>query len=136
MVEYAYRYDDRCVSNGVDEWDNPYPGHSIKIYLSKYIVLKHTPKGFWIEYWGNPNGKKFILTNARKRFACLTLEEAKESFLARKNRQRRILAAQIADVETAIRKIETRYKHDRSNTNGARSAPRHEKENPSRIQSE
>jgi hypothetical protein len=55
--------------------------------------------GVQLDFYGE---KKFVLKDARKRFACPTPEEAMESFIARKKRQRGILKAQLVHVEEAI----------------------------------
>jgi hypothetical protein len=44
---------------------------------------------------------KFINLKARKQYACRTKEEAYTSYLARKNRQIRILRGQLAKAVTA-----------------------------------
>lgn len=83
-----YRYVDRLTTYGVN------------VYCYEYEVIKQTPKGVWIETLvGN---KRFVKTEARKRFACPTKEEALESFKARKTRQARILKAQLRNVEMAL----------------------------------
>lgn len=83
--EVYYRYEDRRYAGPCDEWGDPIPGsgHS-DIHLRTYEVLKHTPKGVWLRFRYD---KKFVLASANKRFACATIEEAAESFIARKKRQ-------------------------------------------------
>jgi len=76
---YAYRYVDGMVSAGVDEWDNPLGPGTVEVYLYKYRILSETPKGFWIEY-PNFKGKRFVLNEARKKYAHLTIEAAKICF--------------------------------------------------------
>ena len=73
----------------------------ISLTLYSYPVTKQTPCGVWLEllYGG---GKRFVLTSARKRFACPTKEEALESFKARKRRQVRILRARLDEAERAL----------------------------------
>lgn len=55
-------------------------------------VTKTTPKGVWL-------GDRFVLRDVRKRFACPTLHEALESFVARKDRQIRILSNQLSSAQ-------------------------------------
>lgn len=83
--EKVYRYAD---SGGV-------------VYLDTYKILRHTPKGFWVEI---PYGEKpkFVQNDATKKFAHTTLEKAKESFLARKAMQYKHLMRQVQNVEAAI----------------------------------
>lgn len=59
-----------------------------------FEVIKTTPKGVWI-------AGRFCLRDARKRFACPTLHEAIESFVARKDRQIKILSNQLASAQKA-----------------------------------
>lgn len=80
MTEYWYRYEDPESSND-------------PIYLSRYEVLKRTEKGVWINHYSTKHGK-FILNDSHKQFACPTIEEAKVSYIKRKERQVKILAAQ------------------------------------------
>lgn len=98
-----YRYEDRRVCSiaygGDAEWNNSY----CEIYLHEYEVLKETPKGVWINRYGTP---RFVLLNARKRFACPSKEEAKQSFLARKQAHLRHLNRKIANVNEAIDKMQ------------------------------
>ena len=58
------------------------------IRLEEFEVIKHTPCGVWIKLWGDK--KKFILNDTHKKWACPTLELAKESFIKRKEKQYRI----------------------------------------------
>jgi len=102
--EYLYRYEDATYSGGFDEYGDYIPGSSIlKVELREYGIIKRTPKGAWIDYYGD---KKFVLLTARKKFACNTIEEAKESFVARKNRQLQILEAQLNKCKSALRIID------------------------------
>lgn len=98
--EQYYRYVDGRYSNGVDEYGNVIPGPGQPyIHCHSFIVVKHTPKGVWIEEFGR---KRFILSTANKRFALPNKEEAMISFLARKRRQLTILKAQVSHVEQVI----------------------------------
>lgn len=89
-VEHWYRFEDR-------------PGDPPYIYLSKFKVVKHTPKGVWVEFGFYKD--KFIRKDAHKHFACATIEEAKKSFIARKSRQLCILEHQIDDVRWVLAKV-------------------------------
>ena len=57
-----------------------------------YPVTKRTPCGAWIE-------GRFVNLQANKRFACNTIEEAVESFVARRQRQIRILKKKLQYAE-------------------------------------
>lgn len=93
-----YRYDDVSSSSGcVDEYGEWVRGTSYTtVVLTTYAVVKKTPKGAWLV-----NGK-FVLDGPGKRGAHATKELALESFVARKERQRRILKAQLSRIETAL----------------------------------
>lgn len=104
MIEFWYRYEDKAYAAPLDEFDNPIGSSSLEIELRKYLVLSHTPKGAWIDL-GFMQGKKFVRKDARKRFACSTREEAKESFIARKGRQIRIHQATVDRAKRAIARI-------------------------------
>lgn len=97
MTTYWYRYED--VRHAiVDEWDNVESTYTA-VYLHKYPLLKETPKGGWIDIYGT---RKFVLLTARKKFAVPTIEQAKESFIARKNAQIRHNQKRIDDAKQAI----------------------------------
>lgn len=74
-------------------------GHVVQCTV--FRVLKHTPRGCWIR---DPYDykRRFILNDARKRFAYPTEELAKESFLARKECQLGILESQIKNIKHAV----------------------------------
>lgn len=90
----AYRYEDIRYA-GTDEGDRGY----MRIELSEFDVLKTTPKGFWINAW---TGKRFVRNEGKKRFACLSKSDAMTSFNARKQRQKSIYEARLADCVEAI----------------------------------
>lgn len=74
----------------------------IDIYLRRVPVLKATPKGNWIDDHGH---HRFVLTDASKRWACPTVEEAWTSFQKRKARHLAILTGQhnhVAAIHAAI----------------------------------
>lgn len=70
------------------------------LYLDKYLVLKHTPCGVWIEDY--PGHKKFVRKDAKKQWACDTIEKALESFYARKRRQIQILKDKLQKAELEL----------------------------------
>lgn len=99
MKEYLYRYQDWQASGGVDEWGYSLGPSKTYVSLMTFRIIRTTPKGVWINYGCT---EKFVKLDARKRFACPTKEEALESFLARKQRQKRILSSQLQNVVSAI----------------------------------
>jgi hypothetical protein len=106
--KYYFRLDSSRVSDGVDEWDNPVgPGH-VEIYVSKFLIIKETPKGVWISIFCGE--KKFVLSDPKgKRYAYATLEDAKKSFALRKKRYIQILSGRIRDAEEALYRLETKF---------------------------
>jgi len=101
--ETWYRFVDMRHAN-VDEWDNHTHTYTA-VYLQRFKVIKHTPKGVWLQMFFQ---KRFVLNGARKKFACPTIEEAKESFRARKRAQIRILSSKIANAKEAMYLIDNR----------------------------
>lgn len=94
-----YRFDDYGVSHGSEE----YGFYSTReVTLREFRVIKETPKGAWIEttFCGD---KRFVLRDARKQYACATVEQARQSFMARKNRQIKILTKQLRNAEEALK---------------------------------
>ena len=102
MSEVWYRYTDHMVSAGVDEWGDSIGPGRVEVCLSKFRVLKHTTKGVWLDVYGQG---RFVLNYSRKRYAHATVEEARESFIKRKERQIGIYSARIGQAEAAIRRV-------------------------------
>lgn len=102
MTTFLYRFDGVRYSAGVDEWGDPLPYKGRReIRCSAYPIIKRTMKGAWI-YTYDGGGKKFVNLTARKQFACLTKQLALESFIARKQRQIKILNSQLDDAKTFL----------------------------------
>ncbi len=100
-IEYWYRFEDFGTAPPLDEFERPIDEGGIIIHLRKLRVTKHTPKGVRLYLWHDES--KFVLAGARKRFACPTIEEAKESFLARKKKQLSIIEHQASYVRAVIK---------------------------------
>ena len=77
----------RCTTDfraATDEWDNVYICGPY-MYLKKYEVVRHTPKGVWIRVpFG---GEKFILGKALRQFAVPTKEIAMRDEIERRKRE-------------------------------------------------
>jgi len=101
--EVWYRYNDMVYAE-IDEWGEAYGRGRIEVNLYEYKVIKKTPKGVWLDNYGF---KKFVLKDARKRFACPTKQEALESFIARKKKQLKILKAQMDRAMVALHQVES-----------------------------
>jgi len=78
-----------------------YPDYqSICLRLVTFNFVKETPKGYRISVYGGKT--KWIPKESHKRYAFPTEKEARKSFIARKERQLRLLNWQILDVEQAL----------------------------------
>lgn len=115
--EVWYRIEEKRYAASLDEFERPMGRGSLKLICYTYLVTKHTPKGVWLKagmfsdtgsyaFGGKP---RFVRREANKRFACPTRKEAYESFMARKKRQIRILAARLCDAEEALAKAQKEH---------------------------
>lgn len=103
MEEPWYRLNDVHTAGPINgDGDFIGPG-SVHIGIQRFPVIRHTLKGVWLEFYGK---KKFVLTDAKKHFACATYKEARASYRARKVRHRSILKAQLKSVETLLTMLE------------------------------
>jgi len=93
----AYRYVDTLYSRGDGDFD--YSTY-VDVYLLEYDVVKETLKGIWIQ--DILGRRRFVNLNSRKKFACLSKEDALISFKARKERQIRILESQLKLAKEAL----------------------------------
>jgi len=93
MLNVYYRYEAAFYERG-----------GIEITLVEIPIIKTTPRGVWIG-WGT-GWKKFILNDAKKKWAHPTKEAALESFKCRKRRQIAILQHQINVAELALHAVE------------------------------
>ena len=78
-----------------DERFYPLSKPRVSIFYESFPVIRRTPKGVWLQLPGYYGDKRFVLRDARKRFACPTKEEALESLHARTKRRVLILGAQL-----------------------------------------
>ena len=72
----------------------------VVVHEQKWYVVRYTPKGVWLRFCSFTT-PRFVLKDARKRFACPTLEEAYKSFFARKRKHKSIYRNRIATIEAA-----------------------------------
>lgn len=75
---------------------------AFSVLLWEYAIVRKTPQGVWINAHGS---EKFVLTDARKHWACETPEAAATSFFARKARQIKILKGQLAYAEASVDRL-------------------------------
>lgn len=94
------RYDSHLVSSGIDEYGVRWEDPTVEVRLHRYYVTKETPKGVWLDVYGT---RKFVLRDARKRWACPTQKEALASFTRRKQRQVGVLEYQLGHAKEALR---------------------------------
>lgn len=103
-----YRYTSRIESCGYFDADGDWIGSRseirVVVRLEVFREIRKTPRGAWIEVPLQRHGKKFVLDHGRKRYAWPTQELAWESFVARKQKQIRLLSRQVAAAEAAIEK--------------------------------
>lgn len=105
MPEVLYRYEDKLRSvGGFDvHGDYEHAYYDVDLIFREYLIEKHTKCGVWINMPFYPYKKRFINLTAKKKFACLTKQEALESFIKRKIRQIKILKQQLSGAEKAYR---------------------------------
>lgn len=94
-----FRFEDGKTAPSLDEWERPCGDGESYVHMHSFRVIKETPCGVWLDSFG---GRRFVLRDARKRFACPTKEDALASFRARKEKQLRILKKRIRHVERCL----------------------------------
>lgn len=94
-----YRYEDVRYAPPLDEWDEPAGDGRLEVMLYTFRVVKETSKGVRLDTG------RFVLKEARKRYACPSEAEARESFIARKTRQIKILRKQLESAEQALARL-------------------------------
>lgn len=100
-----YRYQDEPIATGYfDEYgDYHSSGYGgVAIYLRVFTVKRETPCGVWLADECGVSLNRWVSKTSRKKYAFPTKEEAWESFIARKTKQRRLLFAQLQRVEALL----------------------------------
>lgn len=97
-----YRIVDGRYAAMLDEFERPVGRGQPYTTVWEFEVERDTPKGVWLRSVPPFGAPRFVLRDARKRYACPTIEEAWESFRARKTKQLAHLRRQIAHVEAVI----------------------------------
>lgn len=77
---------------------------AINFHYSEYRVIKETPKGYWL--YISYNKKRFMVKNAKARFAAPSKEAALSDFLHRARRSIAIQTFYINFTKLAIKKAE------------------------------
>lgn len=101
-LDVWWRVEARSYSIVIDAEREEYGSTRPRLEAQWFEVVKTTPKGVWI-------AGRFCLRDARKRFACPTLHEAIESFVARKDRQIRILSNQLSAAQDVRQQAATYF---------------------------
>ena len=85
---FLYRFEDHTYAQRIDPFDDFDDNWTSVTYLelNAYNIRSKTPCGYTI-YADNSVGWRFINMNATKKFALPTVNEALESYIARKKRQ-------------------------------------------------
>lgn len=110
-LTHLFRYENGRHAPPLDEFGDFGTGlGTAYLRLDRYRILKKTPKGYWIH--GPGSKPKFVLTNAKKRFACTSIEEAAISFRARKERQALIHESRARTARDAIKMVEAQMRRD------------------------
>lgn len=79
----------------------------VTVFIDAYRVIRVTTKGVRIKCGGDDNrDTRFILRDARKRWACPTKHEAIESLEARTERRIKILNAQLNSAKVLLQALE------------------------------
>lgn len=111
-----YRATETTTGTGyVDEWGDWHRtgDSSVTILIEELEVLKVTPKGVWLKVDSYDihgmvyRDRRFVLKECRKRYACPTIKEALDSFVARKERQAGIYEARARTARRAIKLART-----------------------------
>lgn len=75
----------------------------VSLFCDHFQTIKETPKGWWIEYWGDKGQtRKWVAKTGKKRFAYPTKELALESFVARKQHMIAKLEYSLGMTKTAL----------------------------------
>lgn len=107
---FLYRFEDKQYASinpykyewgNDDDWDI-----TLQVNLRAFLVRSVTKCGHTI--WLDHRQWRFVNQTSVKRFACPDIDEAVESFKARKNRQIGIYQARIARAKDALRLVETK----------------------------
>ncbi len=99
-----FRYTEILVGEGyTDQWgEYVSTGSHVKLQLREFQVIKVTPRGARIDDYSQ--GGRFISRDWNKQWASPTIEQARQSFIARKKRQMRILEKQLQRAKEAMHK--------------------------------
>jgi len=105
--QFAYRYEGyateiihlkaRALGLGIDAIHTD--KYNVNICCLRFPVVRTTATGFIVDVDGSD---KFVCNAWRKKYACLTVEEAWSCFIARRQAQARILRSQLHNVNDTL----------------------------------
>lgn len=101
---FMYRFEDHTYAERIDpyeDWDDNWRSVT-HIELTAYLVCNKTAQGYNIWVYDSGYRRRFINSNWTKRFALPTVEQALESYIARKDRQARIYEARASKARRCI----------------------------------
>lgn len=104
-ADIAYRFEDRLCSVADEDGEHAYSRTEITLY--KFEILRHTKCGMWIRDYGG--AKRFINQTCTKQYAHEKVEDALQSFIARKEKQASIYRARADTAMHAIRVARSKY---------------------------
>jgi len=99
--EYWYRCEYRVIADYDYDPEMEEFEKQLRLIYNRYRVISHTSCGVQLDI--DYKKTRFVLKDAKKKYACSTKEEALISFVARKKRQLAILISQTAHVRAAIK---------------------------------
>jgi len=102
MPKVWYRYENGRVEGEINLMGEG-PSRAFA-YLHTFEVEKETPKGVWLKnawgYSGRADGRRFVLRDSYKQWACQTIEAARNSYRRRRKSQIKLLEAQLKTAQT------------------------------------
>jgi len=107
ILGFLYRFDYKRYSYIVDAEREEYSSYAV-LELYAYPVKKWTPHGATLHCYSGTR-HKFVNLEATKRFAWKTVDEALESFIARKKKEISIYESRIAEALRGIEAAESFY---------------------------
>jgi hypothetical protein len=106
---YWYRFEEVRYAAPLDEFGYPTGSGRTVLYLRKLKVVRETPKGVQLAGLNySAEHPRFVRRDSRKRFACPTVDEAVQSYRARKEKQINIYKVRISSARHALRLISER----------------------------
>lgn len=114
--EYYYRVEVVKYAPSLDEFDKPVGRGRIELVCYRFRVVKRTPKGAWIDYYGyygipladgstrpvNSSNYRYVGDDHTKQFASPTQEAATRHFMRRAKKMASIMQARMEQAREAV----------------------------------